>query len=128
MATVSTSRVPLLDPTTKKIPAKYLPADLTTPAALTLGTGLVVPSWGATPAVVTGQSGRRLSGHVGAGATSLTAGAVLITGATWTAGVKTVAVSSTGTVLLQSTATTLTIGQILVGAAPDWISLDGVVV
>ncbi|WP_331436424.1 hypothetical protein RND64_04355 [Gordonia sp. w5E2] len=112
-----------------QIPAKYGGGGTLSSARtnLTIGTGFATPSWGVAPSVMTVSTDKHLRGQIAAGSSSIVAGAVLTTGGTWTAGVKATAVTDTGVVLLLTTATQITVSQILAGSSPAWVSLDGVI-
>lgn len=94
---------------------------------LTVATGFAVPAWGVTPSTMTVGPDRHLAGHIARAAADIVVSAVLCTG-TFTAGKKSTAVTDTGVVLLVTTSTQITVSQILVGASPTWVSLDGVIV
>lgn len=111
--------VPLLENGT--IPARFLPQSW---SPLTVGVGFVVPTWGAAPQIGVSGAAATLRGHIERGVADILPGAVLATG-TFTAGLLIVAQSSTGAVLLTTSATQLSVVEVLTGAAPEWVSLDG---
>lgn len=123
--------IPRIDPATGKIHTDFIPAGASGASArvaLTIATGFVVPTWGSNPTTSTIGTDQHLAGHISRGAADIIANAILISGGTFTAGKKVVVDSETGSVLLRTTATAIEVAQLLVGAAPQWISLDGVIV
>lgn len=109
-----------------KIPARFLP-DMQAAfgwQSLAVGVGFLAPTWGASPQVGTSGALRLLRGQIERGAADFMPAATVATGQ-FTAGRRMIAVSSTGTVLLETTATTMVVSEILSGASPQWISLDG---
>jgi hypothetical protein len=116
------------------VPASLLPESTggsvsgTARTVLTLGTGFTKPSWGRDPSYTILLGDAHLAGHMTTGTSSFIVGAVVLTGGVFTSGVKAIASSDTGKVLLKSTATTLEIESILTGSAPTWLSFDGVIV
>lgn len=113
-----------------KIPAQFIAGSTVTVTKtnLTPATGFGVPTWGTAPESILIGTDRHLIGHIQRGSADIVANAVLVSGATLTAGKKVVAVSETGAVLLRTTATAIEVAEILSGAAPEWVSLDGVIV
>ncbi|GAA3405080.1 hypothetical protein [Pseudarthrobacter polychromogenes] len=120
-----------------KVPAAVLPAVTggtggsvsgTSRKDLVLGAGFTKPSWGRQPSFTVLLGEAHLAGHLAPGTSDFIVGAVIATGGTWAAGIKAIAATDTGRVLLRSTATTLEIDSILTGSAPAWLSLDGVIV
>lgn len=96
--------------------------------ALTIATGFIVPSWGSTPSRMTIGPDIHLAGNIGRGAADILANAILCTGGVFTPGRKATATTDTGTVLVRTTNTTIEVDQILSGASPQWVTLDGVIV